>query len=75
MEGVLISLRVIHQVRNVRNKDMFGGYGVGWGWCLIVGENGGWRIRGVIEINARVRTLIIYKFRMSLEKKMSLVRN
>ena len=42
-------------------------YGVGWGCCGIVGENGCWWVRGVI--NVRVRTLIISKFPMSLVKK------
>ena len=45
--------------------------GWGWGCCVIVGENGGWRVRGVIEINVRVRTLIISKFQMSLVKKVA----
>ena len=47
------------------------GIGVGWGsgCCGIVGENGGWRVRGVIEINIIVRTLIISKFQMSPVKK------
>ena len=35
------------------------------GSCGIVGKNEGWRVRGVIEINVRVRTLIISKFQMS----------
>ena len=42
---------------------------MGWGVCGIVGENGGWRVRGLIEINVRVQTLIISKFQMSLVKK------
>ena len=40
-----------------------------WGGGGIIGENGGWRVRGVIEINVRVRRLIISKFEMSLVKK------
>ena len=46
------------------------GVGVGWGGrcCGIAGKNEGWRVRGVIEINVRVRTLIISKFQMSLVK-------
>ena len=48
-----------------------GGDGVGWGWeCYgIVGENRGWRVSGLIEINVRARTLIISKFKLSLVKK------
>ena len=29
---------------------MFGGVGVGMGCCGIVGENGGWRVRGMIRL-------------------------
>ena len=36
------------------------------GCCGIVEENGGWRVRGMIEINVRVRTLINSKFQMLL---------
>ena len=47
------------------------GMGVRWGWecCGIVGENGSWRVRGMIEINVSVRTLINSKLQMSLVKK------
>ena len=53
---------------------MFGevyGVVVGWrlGCCRIVGVNGGWRVRGMIEISVRVRTLINSKFQMLLVKK------
>ena len=54
---------------------MFGEeYGVGVGRRLgvlirIVGENGGWRVRGMIEISVRIRTLINSKFQMLLVKK------
>ena len=40
------------------------GSGGGWGCCKIVGENGVWRGRGIIEIRVRVRTLISSKFQM-----------
>ena len=47
-----------------------GGGGVrGRGCCGIVEENGGWWVRGVIEINVRLRTLINSKFQMLLVKK------
>ena len=36
---------------------------------MIVGENGGWRVRGMIELSVRVRTLINSKFQMLLVKK------
>ena len=39
------------------------------GCCRIVGENGGWRVRDMIEISVRVRTLINSKFQMLLVKK------
>ena len=42
---------------------------MGLGCCEIVGDNGGWKVRGVIEINVRIRTLIIFKFKISLVKK------
>ena len=48
-------------------------WGMGWGWgagcCGIVGDNGSWRIRWVIELSVSVRPLIISKFQMSLVKK------
>ena len=44
------------------------GWGGGWGCCWIVGENGGLRVRGMIEISVRVRTLISSKFQMLLVK-------
>ena len=52
-------------------KDMFGEvYGVEVGGCCrMVGKNGGWRIRGMIEISFRVRTLFNSKFQMLLVKK------
>ena len=56
----------------MRTQDMFeyrGGVGWGWECCGIVGENGGWRVSGMIEINVRIRTLIISKLKMSLVKK------
>ena len=34
-----------------------GGRGGGGGCCGIVGENGGWRVRGSIEISVRVRSI------------------
>ena len=37
--------------------------------CVIVGENGGWRVMGMIEIIVRVRRLINSKFKLSLVKK------
>ena len=40
------------------------GLGGGWGCCRVVGENGGWRVRGMIEILVSIRTLIISKFQM-----------
>ena len=49
----------------------------GWGGCCgIVGENGGWRVRGLIPLRLIVLTLIISKskFKKSLVKKMSLVK-
>ena len=39
------------------------------GCCGIVGENEGWMVRGVIEINVSVRTLINSKFQMLRVKK------
>ena len=45
------------------------GWGGGWRCCSIVGENGGWRVRGMIEIRVRIRTLINSKFQMLLVKK------
>ena len=47
------------------------GVGVGFeeGCCGIVGENGVWRVRGMIEISVRVRSLINSKFQMLLAKK------
>ena len=47
------------------------GVGVGCeeGCCGIVEENGGWKVRGMMEINVRVRTLINSKFQMLLVKK------
>ena len=48
---------------------MWWGWGGGWGCCRIVGENGGWRVRGMIEISVRVQTLINSKFQMLLVKK------
>ena len=45
------------------------GSGGGWGCCRIVEENEGWRVRGMIEIRVRVRTLISSKFQMLLVKK------
>ena len=38
------------------------GWGGGWRGCRIVGENGGLRVRGMIEISVRARTLINSKF-------------
>ena len=46
-----------------------GRLGGGWGCCRIVGENGGWRVRGIIEINVIVRSLINSKFQRLLVKK------
>ena len=43
--------------------------GGGWGCCRIVGENGGLRVRGMIEIRVSLRTLISSKFQMLLVKK------
>ena len=37
--------------------------------CKIVGENGGLRVSGMIEIRVSVRTLINSKFQMLLVKK------
>ena len=45
---------------------------MGRGCCRIVGENGGWRVRGMIEISVRVRMLINSKFQMLLVKKLRL---
>ena len=45
------------------------GVGAGRGCCGIVEENGGWRVRGMIEVNVSVRTLINSKFQMLLVKK------
>ena len=42
---------------------------MGEGRCGIVGEKGGCRVSGMIEINVRERTFIISKFKMSLVKK------
>ena len=44
------------------------GWGMGCrlGSCRIVGENGCWRVRGMIEISVRVRMLINSKFQMLL---------
>ena len=55
----------------MRTERHVWGIGMGWGGgcCGLVGENGGWRVRVVIEINVSVRTLIISKFQMSLVKK------
>ena len=39
------------------------------GCCRIVEKNGGWRIRGMIEISVKIRTLLNYKFQMLLVKK------
>ena len=41
----------------------------GWGCCRIVGENGGCRVRGMIEISVRVRTLINFKFNDACRKR------
>ena len=49
--------------------EVSGGGGCGEGVCGIVGENGGWRVSGMIEISVRVRTLINSKFEMLLVKK------
>ena len=43
--------------------------GGGWGCCRIVLENGGLRVRGMIEIRVMVRTLISSKFQMLVVKK------
>ena len=40
-----------------------------WGCCRIVGENGGLRVRGMIAIRVRVRTLVSFKFQILLVKK------
>ena len=45
------------------------GSGGGWGCCRIVDENGGLRVRDMIEISVRVRTIISSKFQMLLVKK------
>ena len=47
----------------------------GRGCCEIVGENGGWRVRGIIEIRVMVRTLINSKLQIVACKEMTLVRN
>ena len=39
------------------------------GCCRIVEENGGLRVRGIIEIRVRVRMLINSKFQMLVVKK------
>ena len=50
--------------------EVYGLGGVrGRGCCGIVEENGGWRVRWMIDINVRVRTLINSKFKMLLVKK------
>ena len=41
----------------------------------LLGENGGWSVRGVMEISVRVRALIISKYKFKCRKEMSLVRN
>ena len=43
--------------------------GGGWVCCRIVEENGGLRVRGMIEIRVRIRTLFSSKFQMLLVKK------
>ena len=43
--------------------------GGGWGCCRIVGENGGLRVIGMIEICVSIRTLISSKFQVLLVKK------
>ena len=40
--------------------------------CRIVEENGGLRVRGMIEIRVSLRTLINSKFQMLLVKKLYL---
>ena len=54
-------------------RHVWWGIGMGWGagrvCCGIVGENGGCRVRGVIEISVSLRTLINSKFQMLLVKK------
>ena len=55
----------------MRTERHVWGIGVEWGGagsCGIVGENGGWRVSGMIGINVRVRTLINSKFQMLLVK-------
>ena len=47
----------------------------GGGCCGIVEENGGWRVRGIIEINVRLRTLINSKILNVACNEMTLVRN
>ena len=37
--------------------DMFGGVGVGLACCGIVGKNGGWRVRGMIQLRLIVRSI------------------
>ena len=39
---------------------------MGEGCCRIVEENGGWRVRGMIEISFSVRKLINSKFQILL---------
>ena len=45
------------------------GRGEGGDVEALYGENGGWRVRGMIEISVRVRMLINSKFQMLLVKK------
>ena len=73
--GRSMSLLVIHQDKYIRTerhvwRGIWGGsMGWRWGYCRIVGENGGWRVRGMIEISVRLRTLINSKFQILLVKK------
>ena len=60
------------KITNAHRKTSLMGYR-GWGGvrerecCGIVEENGGWRrVRGVIEISIRMRTILNSKFQMSL---------
>ena len=60
-----------NQIKICAHKYMFGVWGVGGGCYGIVGENGGWRVRGLIPLRLTVPTLNISKsqFKMSLVKK------